>query len=95
MRMRGYLRGLLCRKGRIAMDRPVGLSCRPGQVGGEVTTLTRPIKRSLIVPTISRPVIIEIDPETKTLGFHERGCRKVYRLPIKTAYMMAVLTEEK
>lgn len=57
--------------------------------------LIRPIKRSLTIPRISRPVIIEIDPETKTLGFHERGCRKVYRLPIHTAFMMAVMTEEK
>jgi hypothetical protein len=60
-----------------------------------VTTLTRPIKRSLSIPAINRPVVIEIDPETKTLGFHERGCRKVYRLPIHTAFMMAVMTDKK
>ena len=60
-----------------------------------MTTLTKTIKRSLVIPSINKPVVIEIDPETKTLGFYERGCRKVYRLPIKTAYMMAVITDRK
>jgi hypothetical protein len=54
-----------------------------------MTRLTKPIKREVAVPRM-RPVIIEIDPETKTLGFHEKGCRRVYRLPIATAFMMAV-----
>lgn len=60
-----------------------------------MTTLLKPIKRSLVIPSISKPVIIELDPETKRIGFHERGCRKTYWLPIKTAYMMAILAEEK
>lgn len=58
-----------------------------------MTTLTRPIKREVDVPRM-RPVIIEIDPETKTLGFHEKGSRHVYRLPIATAFRMAVLSDK-
>lgn len=60
-----------------------------------MTTLKKSIKRELVIPSIGKSVIVEIDPETKSFGFHEKGCRHVYRLPIKTAYMMAVLTEEK
>jgi hypothetical protein len=59
-----------------------------------VTKLARPLVREVDVPRM-RPVIIEIDPETKTLGFHEKGCRKVYRLPIATAFRMAVLSTDK
>ncbi len=60
-----------------------------------MTKLTKAVKRELTVPSVNRPVVVEIDPETKTLGFHEKGCRKVYRLPIQTAFMMAILTEKK
>lgn len=59
-----------------------------------MTTLTKPLKRSVVVPPCMRPVIIEIDPETKTLGFHEKGCKKVYRLPIATAFRMAIVTDK-
>lgn len=59
-----------------------------------MTTLKKPIKREVACYG-TRPVIIEIDPETKTIGFHEKGCRRVYRLPIMTAYAMAIRTDTK
>ena len=55
-----------------------------------MTTLKKSIKRELAVPSISKPVIIEIDPETKRIGFHEKGCRRIYWLPILTAFTMAI-----
>ena len=57
-----------------------------------MTKLTRPIKREVPVPRM-RPVIIEIDPATARIGFHEKGCRKTFWLPIATAFAMAVRTE--
>lgn len=59
-----------------------------------MTTLTKALKREVSVPRM-RPIIIEIDPETHRLGFHEKGSRKVYYLPIATAYMMAIRSSEK
>jgi hypothetical protein len=59
-----------------------------------MTKLAKAIKREVDCHG-TRPVIIEIDPETKTIGFHEKGCRRVYRLPIMTAYAMAIRTDTK
>jgi hypothetical protein len=58
-----------------------------------MTTLTRPIKREVAVHH-TRPVVVVIDPERTALGFHEKGCRTTYWLPIMTAFRMAVLTEK-
>ena len=61
-----------------------------------MTRLKKKIRREPVnIPSINRPVIIEVDPETKRLGFREKGCRRTFWLPIKTAYMMAVMSEEK
>jgi hypothetical protein len=46
------------------------------------------------VPSVPRPVIIEIDPETKRLGFREHGCHRTYWLPIATAFRMAIQTDK-
>jgi hypothetical protein len=59
-----------------------------------MTRLNKSIKREVSCYG-TRPVVIEIDPETKTIGFHEKGCRHVYRLPIMTAYAMAIRTDTK
>ena len=58
-----------------------------------MTKLTKPISREVDVPRM-RPVIIEIDPESKRLGFHEKGCRTTYWLPIATAFTLAVRASE-
>ena len=55
-----------------------------------MTQLTKPIKREIAIPRISRNVIITIDPETKRLGFHEKGRRAIFWLPIATAFQMAI-----
>jgi len=60
-----------------------------------MTALTKTIKREVTVPRINRPVIITIDPDTKRLGFHEKGCRKVFWLPIATAFEMAVRSDNR
>lgn len=59
-----------------------------------MTKLAKPIEREVSCYG-TRPVIIEIDPETKAIGFHEKGCRRVYRLPIMTAYAMAIRADTK
>jgi hypothetical protein len=59
-----------------------------------MTKLLKSIKREVSVYG-TRPIIIEIDPETKRIGFHEKGCRKTYWLPIVTAFAMAIRAEEK
>jgi hypothetical protein len=59
-----------------------------------MTKLAKPIKREVEVPRM-RPVIIEIDPERAAIGFHEKGCRRTFWLPIMTAFRMAVLIAEK
>ena len=59
-----------------------------------MTKLEKTIKRELDIPHIGRPVIVIMDPETKRLGFHEKGCRKVYWLPIATAFAMAIRTHQ-
>jgi hypothetical protein len=58
-----------------------------------MTTLTKSIKREVAVPRM-RPVIIEIDPERASIGFHEKGTRRTFWLPIMTAYAMAVRTDK-
>ena len=58
-----------------------------------MTTLKKSIRREVDVHGIPRPVIIEIDPETKRIGFREHGCRRTYWLPIATAFAMAVRTD--
>ena len=60
-----------------------------------MTKLKKKVKRELDIPSINKPVVIEVDPETKRLGFREKGCRRTFWLPIKTAYMMAVMSDEK
>ena len=59
-----------------------------------MTPLKRPIRREVVVPGIPRPVIVEIDPETKRLGFREKGARTTYYLPIKTAFSLAIMDAE-
>lgn len=58
-----------------------------------MTTLTRPIKREVAVHRM-RPVIIEIDPSRQAIGFHEKGCRKTFWLPILTAFALAVRADK-
>ena len=60
-----------------------------------MTRLAKSIRRELDVPSVPRPVVIEIDPETKRIGFRERGCRRTYWLPIATAYAMAIRTDSR
>lgn len=59
-----------------------------------MTKLKGPIRREVTVPGIPRPVVIEIDPETKRLGFRERGARTTYYLPIMTAFSLAIRDTE-
>ena len=60
-----------------------------------MTKLTKSIKREVQTHGFVRPVIIEIDPETKRLGFREKGRHKIYYLPNLTAFYMAVKTDKK
>ena len=59
-----------------------------------MTKLSKSVRRELTIPTVSRPVIVEMDPETKRIGFHEKGCRKVYWLSILTAYALAIRADD-
>lgn len=60
-----------------------------------MTKLTKVVKRSVAVPNIIRPVNVTLDPETKSIGFAEKGCHKIYWLPIYTAYLMAIRVSER
>ena len=60
-----------------------------------MTKLNKTIKREVTIPRVNRPVIVELDPETKRIGFHEKGCRRVYWMPIQTAYTLAILQSER
>ncbi len=55
--------------------------------------LAKSIRRAVAVPTVPRPLIIEIDPETSMIGFREKGAQRQYRLPIKTVFIMAINTD--
>ena len=60
-----------------------------------MTKLDKRIRREISIPRINRPVIVELDPETKRIGFHEKGCRKTYWMPLQTAFTLAILNDEK
>ena len=59
-----------------------------------MTKLTKPLWREVRAYGSPRPLIIEIDPETKNLGFREKGRHKTYYLPIQLAFYMAVKTSK-
>jgi hypothetical protein len=59
-----------------------------------VTQLTKPLRRSVQVPPIIRPIVVTLDPDGKRIGFSEKGCRTTYWLHIATAYAMAIRAAE-
>lgn len=59
-----------------------------------MTTLTRTLKREVSVGGIRRPLVVHLDPESKRIGISEKGCRKVYWLPLATVYALAIRAEE-
>jgi hypothetical protein len=60
-----------------------------------MTTLTKPIRRELVLPGDTRPTIIGIDPETKMFTFRAKGCRRVYSYPILAVRIGAVIEGKK
>ena len=60
-----------------------------------MTTLTRPIKREVAVTRFQKPIVVTLDPDTQRIGFHEKGARTIYWLPIATAYALAIRSQEK
>lgn len=60
-----------------------------------MTILQKPLRREVAVHGIRRPLVVHLDPESKRVGVSEKGCRKVYWLPITTIYALAIRAEEK
>ena len=60
-----------------------------------MTNLNRPIRRQLKIRGVTRPIIIELNGETQQIIFREKGRRHSWKLPIATAFLMAVRSEEK
>ena len=58
-----------------------------------MTTLTKPVRRELDLYGVG-PVIVEINPVTKSFAFREKGCHKTYAIPILTVYRHAILTSK-
>ncbi len=42
-------------------------------------------------PAILRPVIIEIDGDSKVIRIREKGCREPHTIPILTVFKLAIL----
>lgn len=56
-----------------------------------MTKLNKTIKREVSLPKVKRPIIVELDPESKTITLREKGVRgKGYSIPIMTLYVMLV-----
>ena len=59
-----------------------------------MTTLKKSIKREVACYG-TRPVIVELDAETKRIGFREKGCKTTYWIPIMTVFALAIRANEK
>jgi CO dehydrogenase nickel-insertion accessory protein CooC1 len=54
-----------------------------------MTKLARAVKREVDIPRM-RPVIVTIDPETKTIQLREKGSRTGYEIHIQALYILLV-----
>ena len=59
-----------------------------------MTALTKPVRREIELGVCRRPVCVELDPVTKRIVFHEKGCRTRHSLLIATAYALAIRAGE-
>lgn len=55
-----------------------------------MTRLDKSISREMTLPGVLRPVAVTIDPETREIGFREKGCRKTYWYSLKAVYIAAI-----
>jgi hypothetical protein len=57
------------------------------------TKLNGKVEREVEVPGIGRPLIVALDAEAKCLWLREKGCHKSYRLPLYTAFLLAIRSD--
>jgi len=62
--------------------------------GETMTKLNKPVKREISLPKIKRPIIVELDPEAKTITLREKGGRKGYSILIMALYTFLVRGEK-
>ena len=55
-----------------------------------MTKLNRKVSREVEIHPPFRPIIVEIDPETKGISLHEKGCHKKYGISIEALFILLV-----
>ena len=59
-----------------------------------MTKLTKAIKREVDLYGVG-PVIVGMEPNTKSFVLREKGCQAEYRIPILTVFVLAIKANEK